>query len=251
MNKKVLAIGGHPDDVEQFCGGTLILLKKAGFEITIAALTDGACGSQTLSTGEIISTRLQEAKTAAEIIGAEYINLGLTDGSVEYNLENVKKLVKLIREVNPGIIFTHPVEDYMTDHSHTGRLVLWSIPEAGHKNFQASTNAPYIELHPYVYHTDPQGLTFSDGQIARVNTVIDISEVIEEKLSAFSAHKSQIDLLTHQNKPDAVEKTRRWAIIRGEQVRIKYGEGFTQQLFAEYPRKNILSELLPAQSYTI
>lgn len=254
-NKEVLSIHGHPDDGEQFAGGTLLQLKKAGYGITIAALTDGACGSHTQADEEIIALRLKEAQDAAALLGAKYVNLGIRDGSIEYNLENTKKLVKLIREVNPEIIITHPTEDYMTDHSHTGRLVLWAIPEAGHKNFEADTNAPPIEGLPYTYHTDPQGLTFSDGQIARVNTIVDISDVIEQKLKAFATHKSQMGFLfqreTQEGEPAAARKTRRWAIIRGEQVRIPYGEGFSQQLHAEYPRNNILVEMLPGKVYTL
>ena len=254
-NKEILAIGGHPDDMEQFAGGTLILLKKAGYGITIAALTDGACGSHTKSPQEIVSIRLKEAEKAAKILGANYISLGIRDGSIEYNLENTKKLVKLIREVNPEIIITHPTEDYMTDHSHTGRLVLWAVPEAGHKNFEVESDARPIEGLPYTYHTDPQGLTLFDGQIVRVNTIVNISDVIEQKLEAFATHKSQMGFLfqseTQGGEPAAARKTRRWAITRGEQVRIEYGEGFNQQLHAEYPRKNILVEMLPGKVYTL
>ncbi|MDO8658246.1 MAG: PIG-L family deacetylase [Candidatus Levybacteria bacterium] len=251
-SKEVLAIGGHPDDMEQFAGGTLILLKKAGYGITIAALTDGACGSKTVSHDEIVNIRLKEAEKAAKMLGANYINLGIRDGSVEYTLENVRKLVKLIREVNPEIIITHPAkDDYMTDHWHTGALVLWAVPEAGHPNFDALTNAPAIESMPYVYHTDPQGLTNSDGQIVRVNTIVDTSEVIEEKLAAFATHESQVGFLSHKKKRNAVDKTRRWAVTRGEQVRVDYGEGFNQQLNAEYPRNNILFEMLPRKVFTL
>jgi len=254
-NKKVLAIGGHPDDMEQFAGGTMILLKKEGYGVTIVALTDGACGSHTQTAEEITSIRLKEAQDAAGKIGAKYLNLGIRDGSIEYNLENTRKIVKLIREINPDIIITHPTEDYMTDHSHTGRLVLWAVPEASHKNFEAETNVSPIERLPYVYHTDPQGLTLSDGQIVRVSTIVDISEVIEQKLEAFATHKSQMGFLfqseTQRGEPAAARKTRRWAITRGEQARIEYGEGFSQQLHAEYPRKNILVEMLPGKVYTL
>lgn len=252
IKKEVLAIAAHPDDAEQFTGGTLLLLKQQGHSITIAALTDGACGSTTATAEEIIEIRKKEAEHAAQLIGARYINLGIRDGSVEYNLETARKIVALIREVNPYIIFTHPSnDDYMTDHWHTGALVLWAVPEARHTNFEAPTGAPAIGPQPWVYHCDPQGITTPDGQIARVNTIVNISDVIEQKLAAFSAHESQMGFLSHKKKPDAAEKTRRWAITRGEQVRVEYGEGFMQQLSAEYPRNNVLVEMLPGKVYTL
>lgn len=252
MIKKILAIGAHPDDMEQFAGGTLILLRQNGHNITIAAMTRGECGSKTATPEEIVEIRDKEARKAAEIIGARYTNLGLRDGSVEYSLENVRKVVALIREIRPDIIITHPAkDDYMADHWHTGALVLWAIAESYHPNFDAPTAASAPDKWPHLYHTDPQGLMFSDGQIARVNTIVDITGVIEQKLTAFSAHESQMGFLSHKQKPDAAEKTRRWAITRGEQARVGYAEGFMQQLSAEYPRNNILIEMLPKHVFTL
>jgi len=250
MAEKVLAVGAHPDDIEQFCGGTLILLAKAGFDITIVAMTSGECGSKELSAEEIVVIRARESEEGAREIGAKYQCLGIRDGCVSYDLETAKKVAALIREINPTIIFTHPTVDYMTDHAHTGQLVLWAVPESRHTNFWAPTDSPAIEGKPYVYHTDPQGLLGPDGQIVRVNRIVDISTVIDQKLAAFGAHESQMSFLEKQGK-GAVEKTRRWAATRGQQVRIQYGEGFNQQLLEEYPRDNILGGILKGKVFAL
>ena len=252
--KRVLAIGAHYDDMEQFCGGTLILLKKKGYEVLIAVLTSGECGSKELPAKEIVTVREKEAKIGARMIGATILCLGIRDGCVSYDLPTAKKLVKLIREYQPGIIITHPTIDYMTDHAHTGQLVLWAVPEATHPNFPVQTKAPALDAQPFVYHSDPQGLIGPDGQITRVSTIVDIGDVIEQKLNAFGSHKSQIGFLvvpSSGRKIDSVEKTRRWAITRGQQVRVEYGEGFTQQLLEQYPRKNILAEILKDKVFTL
>ena len=244
-NKNVLAIGAHPDDMEQFCGGTLKLISDLeGYQVTIAALTSGECGSNELSPQEIIAIRKKESEEGARKINANFINVGITDGSIEYNLETTRKIVALIREVNPLIIFTHPTEDYMTDHAHTGQLVLWAVPESTHKNFRVDTEASHLEKQPYVYHTDPQGLINKRGQIVEVNTIIDITDVVEEKLEALGAHESQIGLLQKGTAINAVEKTRRWAATRGQQIRRLYGEGFCQVLYEQYPRDNNLVKIL-------
>lgn len=247
--RKILAIGAHPDDMEQFAGGTLSLLAKDDHKVLIAAMTSGECGSHDLPDAEIAQVRKTESEEAAKIIGAEFLNVGVRDGTLSYDLETTKKVVSLIREFSPEIIITHPTVDYMTDHAHTGRLVLWAVPEATHSNFPADTSADALGKMPFVYHTDPQGLIGPDGQIVRVNTIVDIASVIEQKLKAFSSHKSQMSFL--KGKIDTVEKTRRWAIARGQQVRIDYGEGFYQELLEEYPRKNILAELLKDKVFTL
>ena len=227
MNKRVLAIFAHPDDAEQFCGGTLILLKQKGYQILITAITSGECGTVTLDSKEIVQIREKEAKKGASVIGADYKCLGIHDGTISYDLKTTIKIVQFIREFNPQIIFTHPTIDYMTDHSHTGSLLLWAIPEATHKNFPMQGQP--LQRQPYLYHSDPQGLIGMDGQIVHVKTIVDITSVIDKKLKAFSSHKSQMTLLSKSVKSqiNAVEKTRRWAITRGQQARVAYGEGFT------------------------
>src|SRR3990167_7652723 len=240
MNKQtILAIGAHPDDMEQFAGGTLRLLVKEGHKVTIAPLTDGACGTKDLTAEEIFKIRAKEQEKAAKILGCKLVNLGIRDGCIEDNLETARKIAALIRDETPQIIITHQTEDYMSDHYETGRLVIRALPEAGHKNFEAPTKSPNIKHHPYVYQTDPQGLTFADGQYSKVNTIVDITATIEDKLEAFAAHKSQIDFMP--NVVNAVDKTRRWGVVRGEQALVEYGEGFNQVLLAQYPRKNILA----------
>lgn len=250
MSKEsILAIGAHPDDMEQFAGCTLRLLIKNGHNVTIAPLTDGACGTKDQSAEEIVRIRAGEQEDASKLLGAKSKNLGIRDGCVEDNLETAKKVAALIRDVNPQIIITHPTEDYMSDHYETGRVVIRALPEACHKNFEAPTKSPNLKHMPYVYQTDPQGLTFSDGQYAKVHTIVDITETVEEKLKAFATHESQMDFLPHRLNP--VEKTRRWAVIRGEQAGFLFAEGFNQVLLAEYPKDNILLQLLPGKVFTL
>ena len=43
--KSAIAIGAHPDDIEFMMAGTLLLLKKAGYEIHYMNVANGSCGS--------------------------------------------------------------------------------------------------------------------------------------------------------------------------------------------------------------
>ena len=68
-NKVALACMAHPDDVEFTCGGTLALLHQQGWEIHIATMTPGDCGSDQLSPEEISRIRRVEAANAAAVLG--------------------------------------------------------------------------------------------------------------------------------------------------------------------------------------
>ncbi|MBQ7224838.1 MAG: PIG-L family deacetylase [Clostridia bacterium] len=69
----ILAIGAHPDDIENSCGGTLAKYAKLGHKVFTATATNGNVGSSTLSMEEIARVRKEEARRAAAHIGAEYI----------------------------------------------------------------------------------------------------------------------------------------------------------------------------------
>ena len=42
--KKALIIGAHPDDPETGCGGTMMVLKEAGYEVVAVYMTKGEAG---------------------------------------------------------------------------------------------------------------------------------------------------------------------------------------------------------------
>jgi len=60
----VLAFGAHPDDVEIFCGGTVIRLVELGYRIGVVDLTRGELAS--LETPE---QRAAEANAASRMLG--------------------------------------------------------------------------------------------------------------------------------------------------------------------------------------
>ena len=42
--KKAMVIGAHPDDPETGCGGTIMVLKKLGYEVVVVYMTRGEAG---------------------------------------------------------------------------------------------------------------------------------------------------------------------------------------------------------------
>lgn len=60
--KKVLVIGGHPDDPETTCGGTMAVLKAAGYDVVAVYLTRGESGIKGKTHAEAAAIRTEEAK---------------------------------------------------------------------------------------------------------------------------------------------------------------------------------------------
>ncbi len=71
-NKTVLSLGAHPDDAEFFCAGTLALLREKGWEIHIATMAPGDCGTVQYSRDEISRIRKGEAAKSAAILDGIY-----------------------------------------------------------------------------------------------------------------------------------------------------------------------------------
>ena len=115
----ILAFGAHPDDVELGCGGTLVKLKKIGYNTAIVDLTEGELGSR-----GTVKQRYQESAEAAELLELEFrTNLKIPDGHIEVNEENKNKLIDLIRHTRPRLILAPYHEDRHPDHVHASQLI--------------------------------------------------------------------------------------------------------------------------------
>src|SRR4051794_3672105 len=66
--KKIVCVGGHPDDPESGCGGTLALLANQGHEVVIIYLTDGQAGIKGKGHEEAGIIRRSEAVNACRIL---------------------------------------------------------------------------------------------------------------------------------------------------------------------------------------
>lgn len=131
-----LSLLAHPDDAEMQCAGTLIRLADAGWEIHVATVANGDCGSATLPRKEIAAVRLNEGIAAAAKINATYHCLDEPDVNLVFDKPTIRKVTDLLRRIAPTLLFTHPRHDYMLDHEvvHTlarGRVQLCDSERVG------------------------------------------------------------------------------------------------------------------------
>src|SRR5206468_4754008 len=100
MPNVALSILAHPDDAEFLCAGTLIRLhQEHGWEVHIATMTPGDCGSTEMGPLDISRTRRAEGARAAQLVGGRYHCLEERDLLVVYDERTLEKVTRLLRAV--------------------------------------------------------------------------------------------------------------------------------------------------------
>ena len=195
MSKRAFAIGAHPDDIEFIMSGTLMLLKDAGYEIHYMNVGNGSGGTNRFDRKTIVAMRREEARRAAELIGAVFHESLVNDLEIFYERDTLFRLGSIMREVAPEILLTHSPNEYMEDHSNTCRLVVTAAFCRGMKNFPAAPAREMVEKEVTVYHALPYGLRDPLGKRIKPEIFVDISTVIDRKRHMLALHKSQKEWL--------------------------------------------------------
>jgi LmbE family N-acetylglucosaminyl deacetylase len=249
MADAVLSVLAHPDDAEFLCAGTLArLARERGWEVHIASMTPGDCGSAELPAEEVARIRRDEGARAAALIGARYYCLEERDLLVFYGEGPLESITRLLRTVRPHIVLTHSPTDYMLDHEMTSTLVRAAVFAAPVPNFLAGRGLPPpLSAIPHLYYCDPIEGKDSLGRPVEPAFRIDVSAVIESKAAMLTAHASQREwLLKHHGMDHYVGSMRDWSARRGAEAAVAFAEGFRQHLGHSYPQDNLLAALLGA-----
>ena len=172
---KIVCVGGHPDDPESGCGGTLAKLASVGHEITIIYLMSGEAGIPGKSHSDAASIRTKEAIEACKIINAKPVFAGQVDGDSVVNNEWVSKMQALITSEKPNLVFTHWPVDSHKDHQAASLLTIQSWVRSG----------KIFELYFFEVCTGSQTMGF------KPTDYVDISSTKEQKRKAVYCHTSQ------------------------------------------------------------
>jgi LmbE family N-acetylglucosaminyl deacetylase len=244
QRRVAMTLLAHPDDAEILCAGTLIRLADAGWEIHIATVANGDCGSATLGREDIAALRHREGIAAAAKIGATYHCIGEPDVHVAFDKPAIQKVIDLMRRVAPTLLFTHPRHDYMMDHEQTHLLARagafsYSIPNA--------STLPLIDgsAIPWLYYCDPvEGRDPYTGEFISPTTTINVTPQLDRKVEMLACHASQRDWLrAHHGMDEYIDAMKRYSHERGEQIGVEYGEAFIQHRGHPFPQIDLLADL--------
>jgi bacillithiol biosynthesis deacetylase BshB1 len=176
----ILAVGAHPDDVEISMGGALCVFKKQGYRIGICDLSRGETG--TYGSPELRQKELEQANGILSV--DTRVTLDLPDGNIQNTDQARRKVIDVIRELKPEIVFSFVTDvTRHPDHAHTGQIVKESVYLAGLKKIKT-------DFQPF---RPSQLIYFPELFINRKpDFIIDISGFYEQKIRAIRAYGSQV-----------------------------------------------------------
>ena len=236
-----IGIGAHPDDIEFYMAGTLLLLKQAGWEIHYLNVSSGNCGSVEFGAAKTRRARRREARHSAKILGAHWHPPFCDDLEILYDVKTLRRLAAVIREVRPSIVLTHAPQDYMEDHTNTCRLVVTAAFAHGMSNFQTAPPRKPFGGDVTIYHAMPHGLR--DGLRRRIvpGAFVNTRSVHESKRRSLAAHKSQQGWLdVSQGMNSYLRTMEEMSLMVGRMSRkFRHAEGWRRHLHLGFSEANI------------
>jgi LmbE family N-acetylglucosaminyl deacetylase len=238
MQKAIMAIGAHADDVEIRSGGTLAKYHRMGYEVVCVLATNNTAGAHTSQTAlEHATQRRSEAREGARILNAELIYLDFKETMFEKRGERerlgfqtvdlsdypewgrdrppivcaqdldeaVEEVAALLRLYEPEIVLTHsPTEKH--EHWSTCVLVLKAFKKARQR----------VELGTLYAWADSGTATVSIAP----DFFVDITDTIQTKYTALSKHVSQ----GFREIPDPPNRARE--LYWGSFIGVQFAEAF-------------------------
>ena len=235
----VLAAFAHPDDEGFGFGGTMAMLAARGARVTLVCSTNGDVGEisdPALATPDnLYQVRQEELRQAMKVTGVEDVRfLGYRDSGMDGTPDNdhprslyqappdevVAKMVDIIREVRPDLVFTHDPTggyghpDHITIHLRTARAFevagevdalrgqlsgnhqQWAPKSLYYvcfprKNFQRMWERMVeLGIEPPFARLEAEKIGSPDEA---VTNTIDVSPYVETKRASLACHRTQTD----------------------------------------------------------
>jgi LmbE family N-acetylglucosaminyl deacetylase len=201
---RIVCVGGHPDDPESGCGGTLARYAALGHAVTVIYLTRGEAGIPGKSHDEAAAIRSAECGAACKILGAKPVFAGQVDGATMVDAKAAESFARLLSAERPNVVFTQwPIDSHL-DHQAASTLTFRAWLAAGRG----------FELYYYEVNLGSQTMGFHPTDY------VDITAVREKKKAALFSHKSQNGEEIYRRHHEVMEN------LRGREAGIAAAEAF-------------------------
>lgn len=219
VSHRVLAVFAHPDD-ELSVGGALARYAADGATVTLACATRGEAATiysppEYGATPEnLAQVRTRELECCCAALGVQELRwLDWPDGGIAGidRDEAVAHVVRLLREVQPPIVFTHPDHGGYPhpDHIAVHDIVLAAWHAAADPDYRPelgpawAASKLYARVFPQSFfdnnpafaefrvQLNGQQLPFFGTPDDEITTVLDVGPWVERRMAGWDCHKSQ------------------------------------------------------------
>jgi LmbE family N-acetylglucosaminyl deacetylase len=205
-NASALVFAPHPDDEVLGCGGVIALKTNAGARVKVVVMTDGRASHRALiAEAELVKMRRAEAKEAALQLGlaTDHVFLDFEDQRLEHHRDAAcDRVVEIIDQFKPDEIYLPHRRDVISDHTETNRIVRHAVE-------RIRRPVAMLEYPVWLWNSWPWtqgGARYATGIVRRMletmrdiaeitlvcRTRIDVGSVLNRKLAALAAYRSQI-----------------------------------------------------------
>ncbi len=224
LTERMLVVACHPDDEVLGCGGTIAKVRAQGGEVRVVFLAEGITARYEPSQFSEPAVRSEIDERNANAFKALEI-LGVAESQIFINqryccrldqtplIDLTKEIESHIREFAPDRIYGHAPDDANIDHQCAHKAMLAAI-RPGSGSFVAAafayevlSSTEWNPLKPFV-----------------ATAFVDISETIDDKVSALAAYGNEMRPAPHSRSEESV---RALARFRGSQCGVAYAEGYT------------------------
>ena len=183
----LLVVGPHPDDCSIKAGGIAAKYVEAGHDVTFLSATDGSAGHHEMSRQELAARRKRETEAVAETLGVDYEVFDVPDGQLEPTLENRRRFIRFVREVDPDLVLGPRPTDYHPDHRYCAQL----LQDAAYMLIVPNVcpDTPALRENPVMGYVADH---FRKPAPFEPDVVLDVTDVEERKIDALHCHESQM-----------------------------------------------------------
>lgn len=219
MMKRILIVAAHPDDETLGAGGAMAKHVASGDEVSVLILGEGVASRK--EHGEDYSKEREslraDSKRALARLGVKDVSfLDFPDNSFDTVplLKIVKAVEKAVTEKKPDVVYTHHWGDLNIDHRVTFDAVLTACRPPGSS---VSKIMCFEVLSSTEWNVQNAGNAFVP------NAFVDITDVLEKKISALKEYKSEMRSYPHPRSSEGAEIL---AKMRGMAIGKKAAEAF-------------------------
>ncbi|MDF0725644.1 bacillithiol biosynthesis deacetylase BshB2 [Cytobacillus sp. S13-E01] len=195
MERHILVVFPHPDDEAFGSAGFIATQTRKGVPITYACATLGEMGRNMgkpffANRETLPDIRRKELQDACKVMGIDDLRmLGFRDKTLEFEAPNKLSdvVAEIIDDVNPSLVITfYPGHGVHPDHDACGEAVIDAISKLP------------MDKRPVVYC---KAITKNVTEVlGEPDLEFDVSDVLDVKIAAMEAHRSQTEGLLSRMK---------------------------------------------------